>query len=222
MRETFPHVVLEVRNLVLSFDSKSLIKGMNVSLVQGEKIALVGKSGSGKSSLLKCLLGVLLPSAGEIVMHGEELTLKTVWALRRRIGYVPQEPELGELTGEEYIRRPFQYKANRHLTWSPERLQELCQAFHLEPSLLGQPSRLLSGGEKQRIALIAALMLERELYLLDEITSALDEESRAAVADFFRSQAKLTAVLVAHDPELRAICDRTYLLGPEGPWSAAS
>jgi ABC-type multidrug transport system ATPase subunit len=222
MRESLHHPVLEIRRLDLSFGSKSLLKGLDVRLGQGEKIALVGRSGSGKSSLLKCLLGFLFPSAGEIVIHGEVLTPKTVWPLRRRIGYVPQEPELGDLTGEEYIRRPFHFKANRHLTWSPVRLRELCRAFQLEQNLLSQPSRKLSGGEKQRVALISALMLDRELYLFDEITSALDEESRASAADFFRSQTKLTAVIVAHDPELRAICGRTYTLGPAGRWSAAS
>ncbi len=222
MRESSSDPVLEIRGLGLSFGSKSLLKGMNMRLARGEKVALTGKSGSGKSSLLKCLLGFLLPSAGEIVIHGELLNPKTVWALRRRIGYVPQEPELGDMTGEEYIRRPFRLKANRSLTWRPERLLVLCRTFQLEPSLLGQPSRTLSGGEKQRIALISALMLDREIYLFDEITSALDEESRSAAADFFRSQAELTAVLVAHDPELRALCDRTYTLGPAGGWSEAS
>jgi ABC-type lipoprotein export system ATPase subunit len=129
---------------------------------------------------------------------------------------VPQEPELGDLTAEEFIRMPFRYRANRGLDWEEGRLRELCAAFHLERGILSQSSRKLSGGEKQRVALIAALMLQRQLYLFDEITSALDEEARAAVADHLINAEGLTAVFVAHDRQLREACDRVYGLEPGG------
>ncbi len=144
------------------------------------------------------------------------LDSRSAWTLRRQIGYVPQESDLGAATAREFIQRPFQYRANQDLVWNEERLQSLCRAFHLDPDLLAQSSKKLSGGEKQRIALISALLLDRKLYLLDEITSALDQESRAAVAEYFSGEDSLSAVIVAHDPMLQAVCGRTYALGSDG------
>jgi putative ABC transport system ATP-binding protein len=207
---------LEIQGLGLSFGQKSLWESFSLTLEPGEKVAVVGRSGSGKSSLLKCILGFVTPSSGRICVRGEELLAGTVWSLRRSMGYVPQEPDLGTRTAQDFLRVPFGFKANRSRPWQPERLQSLCRTFQLDPGLLAQPVRKLSGGEKQRVALISALLLERDLYLFDEVTSALDEEARAAAAEYFRAQTGLSALFVAHDPELRAICDRVIALTPTG------
>ena len=204
---------LEIQGLGLSFGRKILWDSVSLTLKPGEKVAITGRSGSGKSSLLKCILGFVTPSSGRIRVRGEDLNAGTVWSLRCAMGYVPQEPDLGNRTGLEFIRTPFGYKSNRGRSWRPERLESLCRAFQLDPDLLDQPVRKLSGGEKQRVAVISALLLERELYLFDEVTSALDEEARAAAADYFRSQGGLSALFVAHDPALRAMCDRIISLG---------
>jgi len=222
MSEAADPPLLEIRGLSLGFGQRSLCEGLSLTLSQGEKIAITGKSGGGKSSLLKCILGFVPPSSGSICIQGIELDPLTVWPLRSTLGYVPQEPDLGDLTAEEFIRRPFRFRANRGLAWEDGRLRELCSTFHLEEGLLSQASRKLSGGEKQRVALIAALMLRRKLYLFDEITSALDEEARAAVADYFKHAEEFAAVIVAHDRELRAACDRVYRLDPEGALRAIS
>ncbi len=222
MSEAADPFQLEIRGLGLEFGQRRLWRDLSLSLAAGERIAITGKSGGGKSSLLKCILGFVAPSSGSVFIRGVKLDPRTVWSLRWSMGYVPQEPDLGDLTAEEFIRKPFRFKANRDLAWDEGRLRELCGAFHLDESLLSQPSRQLSGGEKQRVALISALMLGRRLYLFDEITSALDEETRAAVADFFKADRGFSAVFVAHDCELRAACDRVFSLDPGGTLRAVS
>lgn len=207
---------LELDGLSLSFGEKQLWRGFSLVLNPGEKVAVVGRSGSGKSSLLKCILGFVTPSNGRIRIHGEELHAGTVWSLRRAVGYVPQEPKLGSRTALEFIRAPFAFKANHGRILQPERLKSLCRTFHLDPSLLDQPARKLSGGEKQRVALISSILLERGLYLFDEVTSALDEAAREAAADYFRSRGDLSALFVAHDPEIRRMCDRVISLPSPG------
>lgn len=222
MSEAAGPFLLEIRGLSLEFGQRRLWKDIDLSLSAGERIAITGKSGGGKSSLLKCILGFAAPSAGSVFLRGVQLDPRTVWPLRRSMGYVPQEPDLGDLTAEEFIRKPFSFKANQDLAWDEGHLADLCCEFHLDRGLLSQPSRKLSGGEKQRVALISALMLSRGLYLFDEITSALDEEARSAVAEFFERERGFSAVFVSHDRELRAACDRTYSLEPGGALRAVS
>jgi putative ABC transport system ATP-binding protein len=222
MSEAESPVPLEIQGLSLEFGPRRLWHDLTLTLGAGEKIALTGKSGGGKSSLLKCILGLVAPSAGSVLIRGARLDSKTVWSARQFMGYVPQEPDLGDLTALDFLRKPFRYRANHRLEWDEELLRELCDAFHLDEGLLSQPSHRLSGGEKQRVALISALMLRRGLYLFDEITSALDEEARAAVAGYFKEASGMTAVFVAHDRELRAVCDRVYSLSPTGALRSVS
>ncbi len=213
MREPIDFPMLEIQDLELRLGPKLLFQHFSFSLSHGEKVALTGKSGSGKSSLLECILGFHNPVSGRIFIQGKELDFRSAWTLRKLIGYVPQEPDLGDDTARDFIQKPFAYRANRDLVWDEARLQTLCQAFHLEPGLLTQSSKKLSGGEKQRIALISALLLDRKLYLLDEITSALDQDSRAAVMEYLAGQKSLSALIVAHDRTLLELSDRTYTIG---------
>jgi len=169
----------------------------------------------GKPLLLKCLLGFLLPDTGTIAIKGKTLTEHTIWKVRQNIGFVSQEPDLGDRTVLEFLRFPFRFKANSSLSWDNSFLHELMLTFHLDKDLLPKKTTLLSGGEKQRIALLSSLLLKREIYLLDEVTSALDDETRMAVIEYLRQQDKFTFLFVSHDKEIKDMSHKTITLKNE-------
>jgi putative ABC transport system ATP-binding protein len=204
--------LLEVRDLAVSFKNKALIHNLSFCLKKGERISISGKSGSGKTTLLKCLMGFAHPDAGFIFVEGQVLDERSVWPLRQKIGYVPQEPDLGSQRVEDFLQHPFQFKANRNLRWDEARVRDLFELFHLEEELLEKKTPHLSGGEKQRIALISALLMERNLYLFDEITSALDDETRKIVIHYLRERKDLTLLFVTHDTEIKALSHKVFSL----------
>ncbi len=193
--------ILELHHIRLTARGRVLLDGFSLTLERGARCTLTGPSGSGKSTLLRCILGFTEPAAGEIRIFGAPLSPRTVWPLRRKMAWVPQEPELGNGTALEAIIRPLRYRANRGLGARGRRIRELAAHFGLPEDVLGTPVTKLSGGEKQRVALIAALVLDRPLLLLDEASSALDPDSRAVVAAHLRSLEKTAIVSVAHDPD---------------------
>jgi putative ABC transport system ATP-binding protein len=197
---TSPHAV-EIENLTLAFGKRTVLDGFSLQAGPGEKIVLAGPSGSGKSSLLACLLGFLAPAAGRIAIRGETLDPKTVWRLRHHMALVQQEPDLGETTVQEWIEEPFSFHANEPIRGNLSRLPDLLRQLRLSETMLRQKGPNLSGGEKQRVALAAALLLDRPILLLDEPTSALDPDSRQAVYAGLAGLRGVTLLMVSHDAE---------------------
>ncbi len=191
---------IRIDRLTLAFKDRVLLKDFSLALEAGEHCTITGPSGSGKSTLLKCLLGLARPASGRIEVFGAELNQASVWSLRRKMAWVDQEPDLGDGTAGDALRRPFQFRANRSLTPASARLRDLLRRFCLDPEIVDQPVATLSGGEKQRIALVSAILLQRPVLLLDEASSALDPDSRSAVAHYCAST-PATILSVAHDPE---------------------
>jgi len=180
-----------------------------MALTLGTKAVLTGPSGCGKSTVLRCLLGFVAPQIGSVLVNGTVLDAHTVWLLRRHLAYVGQEPELGAGTINEVLERPFHFHANAPLRENLQRVPHLCEQFGLAQALLKKEPGDLSGGEKQRFALISALLLDRTIFLLDEVTSALDRASKKTVLDYFQSRGDVTALFVAHDSEWFAFADQT-------------
>lgn len=189
-----------------------VLRGFSLALGPGEKALLTGPSGCGKSTVLRCFLGFVVPEAGSVHIEDKELTPVSVWPLRRRIAYVAQEPDLGTGTAMEALERPFHYRANAALRGNLDRVLEWFERFRLGRDLLRKDVGDLSGGEKQRIALISAILLDRPVFLLDEITSALDRASQQAVSDYFRGREDATVLVVAHDPEAFSFVPRVIEL----------
>jgi len=195
-------VVIEVENLSVSFglDSpKRVFADLSFSVCAGEHIALTGQSGVGKSTVLRCLLGLVEPSAGEILIDGEVLNAKSIWNLRGQMAFVPQEADLGVGTAREFIERPFKYRINLAKAKNLANLLDYMSALGLDHKLLDSKIGSLSGGEKQRIALISALLLDRPILLLDEVASALDSDSAELVFNLLAGLKEKTIVGVVHD-----------------------
>ena len=192
---------IRIESLRIAFHGKTLLDDFSLALASGRRLTITGPSGSGKSSLLKCLLGFLRPAGGAIEILGTRLDAASVWRIRRNIAWVAQEPDLGDGTARQAIERPLSYRSNRPLAPNLARVEELAKRFLLEPGVLDRPVAKLSGGEKQRVAILSALLLDRPVLLLDEASSALDAASRGAVADYLAGQTAATILSVSHNPE---------------------
>jgi putative ABC transport system ATP-binding protein len=185
--------------------TKTILSDISFALSPGEKAALCGKSGAGKSSILKTLLGLLPVTLGTVYFQEIPLTVATLQSIRSGIAYIGQEPMLGAETVREALLLPFQFKTHRNHRPTEAQLIEVLQRLQLPEGILSQVSSRISGGEKQRIALARGLLLGKKLYLLDEVTSALDEESKEVVFEVF-SNPDLTVLSVAHDSEWLERC----------------
>lgn len=203
---------IEIDDLGVNYDDRWVLRGFSLRVAAGEKVSLTGPSGSGKSTVLKCILGLVEPQEGSINVFGNPVAGAGVWKTRRSLAYVAQEPELGAELVRQAIERPFAFKANAGLRGNLNRLAPLLERFNLNPALLDKESTSLSGGEKQRIALIMAVLLDRSIVLLDEASSALDPENKQAVVDFFREARDLTVLSIAHDAEWLGVADRVVKL----------
>ncbi len=210
---------LQMQDVTVQLDGHNVLQDVSISLAKGQKVLITGPSGCGKSTVLRCLLGFVVPQAGSIYINGVQLTAETVWSLRTQLAYVGQEPDLGGETIRNAIEHPFSYQVNAGLKKNLNRIPELFEQFGLPKRLLNKETSDLSGGEKQRVALIVAILLDRSIFLLDEVTSALDPKSKRIVADYFRDRQDISVLLVAHDAGTFAYADHSIELdhraGPE-------
>src|SRR6266851_6358065 len=210
--------IIEARNLEKSFGQTPALRGASLGVRQGEIIAVMGPSGSGKSSLLHCLAGILVPEEGQVWFGGQRLdTLgdDRRSALRRdRFGFVFQSGQLvPELTAEENVALPLLLSGTR-------RGPAMSAARNWFPTLGldGLESRRsgeLSGGQAQRVALARGLVAEPEVLFADEPTGALDSMSGELVMNLLVSAVReqgTTVVLVTHDARVAAYADREVVV----------
>ena len=201
-------MVVQLNQLNVGFDGQPVLKDLSLSLCHGDKVTLTGPSGSGKSTVLRCILGLVMPDSGTITILGEPVTRHNIWQKRRHIAYVAQEPDLGAGSVKEVIETPFTFRANAGLRDNLARLPAIMERFNLPQPLLDKQITRLSGGEKQRIALVIAILLDRPIVLLDEASSALDTKNKQAVAGYFKQAENTTVLSVAHDTEWMGFATR--------------
>jgi osmoprotectant transport system ATP-binding protein len=194
--------LLELRGVVKRHRGAVALGPLDLSVVRGGTLAVVGPSGAGKTTLLRLLLGLEHPDEGEVRFGGVPLARIDLLALRRRIGYVVQGGGLfPHLTAEGNAGI-----VARWLRWEAPRLRgriaELAELARLPADLLARYPAQLSGGQAQRVALVRALVLDPEVLLLDEPLGALDPVTRADLQDDLAAafaRLRKTVVLVTHD-----------------------
>ncbi len=187
-----------------AYDGRPALRGVTFEVAPGATVALVGATGSGKSTLLKLLMRYLDPDGGRILLDGVDITSYDPASLRRLIGYVAQEPFLTDGTIAENIAYGAA-AADRAKVARAARAAEIHDFIAALPngydSLVGERGTQLSGGQRQRIALARAFYREPAILVLDEATSAVDNETEAAIQRSLArvtEQHALTTIVVAH------------------------
>lgn len=192
--------IIKYENIGKFFGSKKVISDFSIRILRGRKILLRGKSGTGKSTLFKMLLGFEKPSEGSLYYRGKPVNSQVAWEIRKEVSYVSQDTDLGQGPVKDLLDEIFTYLPNREKR-SPEKLNTLMKEFELEKDTLDKNFENLSGGEKQRIGILIVLMLGRDIFLLDEATSALDSELKKRVVDHFLKHEDWTLFVISHDKE---------------------
>ena len=197
------NIIISVRNLEKKFDDTTVLKGVSVDINKGDVVCVIGASGSGKSTFLRCLNLLEMPTGGSIFFEGNDLTGKKVNLNlhRQKMGMVFQQfnlfPHMTIL--ENLICAPVMLKRATKEN-ATKRALELLARVGLADRAESYPNQL-SGGQKQRVAIVRALCMEPEVMLFDEPTSALDPEMVGEVLDVMRELADegMTMVVVTHE-----------------------
>ncbi|MBK5910152.1 hypothetical protein CCR85_01420 [Rhodothalassium salexigens] len=208
--------VFELTGVAKRYGSVEALKPLTARVAAGQTCAFIGPSGSGKSTLIKLLAGLIRPSAGRVLFHGEDVQGLDPVSYRRRLGYVIQDGGLfPHLTARANV-----VLVAREAGWSAEamdaRVAELADLVHLPLAALDRYPIALSGGQRQRVGIMRALMLDPEVLLFDEPFSALDpiirHDLQQEVRDIMCGLHK-SAVLITHDmDEARFLAHDLYLM----------
>jgi putative ABC transport system ATP-binding protein len=192
--------LFRIENITKQFSEKFVLQNFSFVVLPGDKINISGYSGIGKTTIFRLLLGFERPDAGKIIFDGEDLTDENVWVVRRKVAYVSQDLNIGKGRVSDFFQETLHYKANQHLrTDAKNRITEYLSLFNLQTDILTRQIEELSGGEKQRIAIINALILDRSIFFLDEITSALDPALKEKIMNFFLENKNFTVLYISHD-----------------------
>jgi polar amino acid transport system ATP-binding protein/putative ABC transport system ATP-binding protein len=206
--------MIEINNLTLSLGGKDLFHGVSFALDKGETACIMGASGSGKTSLLRAILGFIPIADGTITIDGEMITPLSAETFRQDISYLPQELALPCETVCEMVQMPFTLKVNKNKTFSKKAMMEEWGKLDIAPSLYDKKVSEISGGQRQRMMLAVSGLLDKSLLLLDEPTSALDTSTAQLVSRYVCAlAAKGTIVLaVSHSNEFASCCNKIIKL----------
>lgn len=195
--------VIEIRNATAAYGENEVLKRVSMTVGQGEFVVIIGPSGCGKTTLLKMINGLVVPAAGEVIVHGELLTECNLVAVRRHIGYAVQGARLfPHLTVEDnicYVPGLMQKmtKEEKHILTC-----KMLNMVQLPAELAARFPGQLSGGQKQRVGIARAMAAEPDILLMDEPFGAVDEITRKGLQEeliSLQQRTGITIVFITHD-----------------------
>lgn len=211
--------LIQFVDVMKSFGEQSVLNGCNLSIYEGEILAVIGKSGTGKSVLLKHIIGLVHPDSGEILIKGEpiyHLSDSKVQSFQKELSYMFQENALFDfMTIYDNIALPLVENPKFHKSKIKEKVETRIRQLGLNGSENKFPSQL-SGGMRKRVALARALVTDPRVVLFDEPTTGLDPVRKHKVHSMimeYQQKFGFTAVIVSHDiPEIFDIAQRIAML----------
>ena len=212
--------VVAVEDLHKSFGSQRVLNGISLTVRRSETLAVLGRSGSGKSVLLRLIIGLQKPDSGAVRIHGQDiagLALDQIGEIRKKIGFLFQHAALYDsLTVEQNVAFPLQHHKKEMLeSERADRVKKLLAEVGMEGDLEKMPSDISCGMQK-RVGLARALALEPDILLLDEPTAGLDPISAAEIDDLvlkLQAEHHMASIVVTHDlHSAKTIADRLALL----------
>jgi len=198
--------VVKVEDLRKTFGSHNVLNGINLSVNRGETLAVLGRSGTGKSVLLRLIIGLETPNSGSILIHGQNivgLALDRMGEIRKKMGFLFQHAALYDsLTVAENVAFPLvHHRKEMSGAERGDRVKQLLAEVGMEGNLAKMPSDI-SGGMQKRVGLARALALEPEILLLDEPTAGLDPISSGEIDDLIlklQLERQMASIVVTHD-----------------------
>ncbi|MEY4875001.1 MAG: hypothetical protein RL708_150 [Bacteroidota bacterium] len=216
------NIVVEIEHLKKSFGSHQVLNDISLKLEKGKNLVVLGKSGSGKSVLIKCLMGLLLPDDGKIILLGKnvaDLKEKELNVLRKKVGFLFQSAALYDsMTVRENLEFPLRDKKEMTKEEKEVLVKEALENVGLENVIDEMPSAL-SGGMRKRIGLARTLILKPEIILYDEPTTGLDPITSKEISQLIlgiQKKYNTAAIIITHDIECAKITANTMLIIKDG------
>jgi len=212
--------VVAVEDLHKSFGSQKVLNGISLAVKRGETLAVLGRSGTGKSVLLRLIIGLEKPDSGSVCIHGQDiagLALDGLGEIRKKMGFLFQHAALYDsLTVEQNVAFPLlHHKKEMSKSERGDRVRQLLTEVGMDGTFEKMPSDI-SGGMQKRVGLARALALEPDILLLDEPTAGLDPISAAEIDDLvlnLQQEHHMASIVVTHDlHSAKTIADRLALL----------
>lgn len=208
--------IIEIKNISFSYNNVDLaLNDISLSIPQGKYVTIVGHNGSGKSTIAKCIIGLLQTTQGEIVVDHLPLNLKNVDAIRSKVGLVFQNPDnqfIGSTVKDDIAFGLENRRVDPKLM--DEIINRFAKAVNMIEYLNFEPTKL-SGGQKQRVAIAGALSMTPQILILDEATSMLDPKGKSEVNELVKqlhSQTNMTIISITHDIEEAYQSDLVYVM----------
>lgn len=199
--------ILELRGITVSYGDHTVISNFSMQLERGELVAVTGVSGSGKTSLIRAILGFVPIEQGEILVDG---ILVNAVEVRKHTAYLPQDLSFPCEWVDEVLRMPFLFRNNRDRKITDEQWFDCFGRLGLDDGIMKKRLNEISGGQRQRMMLAIASMLDKDIIILDEPTSALDAASVNLVTGYIKelSARGKSVISVTHDNVFAAACDK--------------
>lgn len=210
--------IIEVKNLSYRYDHQSedyILKDVSFHVKQGEWLSIVGHNGSGKSTTVRLIDGLLEAESGDIIISGDKLTSDNVWEKRRQIGMVFQNPD-NQFVGATVEDDVAFGLENQGMDYSMmvKRIHKALELVGMQDFKEREPARL-SGGQKQRVAIAGVVALQPDIIILDEATSMLDPEGRLELirtVKEIKDKNHLTVISITHDLDEISLSDRVLVM----------